>query len=93
MKVRYDKEKDVLLIIPEADEDTDILQMVSAGLNESADVMTGTPSGPYSSVKATRGPMTDRISDEIAYFDRYLKYDFWSAIFFIRSKLAKSIGK
>ncbi|MCK5617278.1 hypothetical protein KAR91_86235, partial [Candidatus Pacearchaeota archaeon] len=71
------------------DEDTDILQMASAGLNESADVMTGTPSGPYSSVKATRGPMTDRISDEIAYFDRYLKYDFWSAIFFIRFKMGE----
>jgi hypothetical protein len=71
------------------DEDTDILQMVSAGLNESADVLTGTPTGPYSSVKATRGPMTDRISDEIAYFDRYLKHDFWSSIFFIKFKMGE----
>lgn len=71
------------------DEDTDILQMVASGLNESADVLTGTPSGNYSSVRATRGPMTDRVSDEIAYWDRFLKYDFWSSIFFLRSAIGK----
>jgi hypothetical protein len=29
--------------------------------------------------------MSDRTADEVAYFDRFLKYDFWSAIFFLRS--------
>ena len=71
------------------DQDTDILQMVTSGLNESSDVTTGTPAGPYSSVRATRGPMSDRVSDEVAYFDRFQKYDFWSGIFFLKSAVKK----
>ena len=71
-----------------SDGDTDILEMVASGLNEPSDILTGSSKGTYSSVKATRGPMTDRTSDEIAYFDRFLKYDFWSAIFFLKSKIS-----
>jgi len=71
------------------DQDTDILQMVVSGLNEGSDVTTGTPSGSFSSVKATRGPMSDRISDEIAYFRRFLQYDFWGSIFFLKSTINK----
>lgn len=67
------------------EQDTDILQMVTSGLNESSDITTGTPAGPYSSVRATRGPMSDRVSDEVAYLDRFLKYDFWSSVFFLKS--------
>jgi hypothetical protein len=70
------------------EQDTDILQMVSSGMNEPDDVMTGTSKGTFASVKASRGPMSDRTSDEIAYFDRFLKYDFWSGIFFLKSKIA-----
>lgn len=70
------------------DQDTDILQMVASGLNEPNDVMTGTPSGTFASVKASRGPMSDRIADEIAYFERYLKYDFWGSIFFLKSEIS-----
>ena len=69
------------------DQDTDILQMVTSGLNEAADVTTGTPSGTFSSVKATRGPMSDRTSDEVAYFERFLRFDFWSNIFFLKSSI------
>lgn len=65
--------------------DTDILHMVTSGLNEPEDVATGQSKGTYASVKASRGPMSDRISDEIAYFDRFLKYDFYSSVFFLRS--------
>ena len=32
--------------------------------------------------------MTDRTSDEIAWFERFLKYDFWSSIFFLKSKIS-----
>jgi len=71
------------------DQDTDILQMVTSGLNEASDVTTGTPAGSYSSVRATRGPMSDRVSDEVAYFDRFLKYDFWSSIFFLKGAVRK----
>jgi hypothetical protein len=70
------------------DQDTDILQMVSSGLNEPNDVMTGTPSGTFASVKSSRGPMSDRVADEIAYFERYLKYDFWGSLFFLKSVIA-----
>lgn len=67
--------------------DTDILHMVTGGLNEPEDISTGQSKGTFASVKASRGPMSDRISDEIAYFDRFLKYDFYGSIFFLRSKV------
>jgi hypothetical protein len=70
------------------DEDTDIMQMAISGLNEPADVTTGTAKGTFASVKASRGPMSDRISDEIAYFDRYVKHDFWSSVFFLKSVIS-----
>jgi len=72
---------------PIRDQDTDILEMVTAGLNEPADVTTGTAKGTFASIKASRGPMSDNISDEIAYFDRWLKYDFWGSVFFLRSSV------
>jgi hypothetical protein len=67
------------------DEDTDILGMAISGLNEPEDVTMGASSRPFGSVKASRGPMTDRTSDEIEYFDRFNKYDFWGNIFFLKS--------
>lgn len=70
------------------DQDTDILEMVASGLNEASDVMTGTSKGSFSSVNATRAPMSDRISDEIASFERFLKYDFWHSILFLRSQVS-----
>jgi hypothetical protein len=72
-----------------SDSDTDILHMVTAGLNEPEDVATGNTRGStFASVKASRGPMSDRVSDEIAYFDRFLKHDFWGNIFFLKSKIS-----
>ena len=68
-----------------SDSDTDILQMVTSGLNEPEDVTTGQSKGTFASVKESRGPMSDRISDEIAYFERFLRYDFWANIFFLKS--------
>lgn len=67
--------------------DSDILEMVASGMNEPSDVLTGTSKGTFASVKASRGPMSDRISDEVAYFERFLRYDFWGNIFFLRSVL------
>ena len=72
------------------DQDNDILEMVSSGLNEPGDVMTGSSKGTYASVSATRAPMSDRISDEIVSFERFLKYDFWHAVLFLRSKVVPS---
>jgi len=70
------------------EQDNDILEMVSSGLNEPGDIMTGSAKGTFATVKASRAPMTDRISDEIASFERFLKYDFWHAVLFLRSKLS-----
>jgi len=67
--------------------DTDIMDMVTSGLNEPQDVTTGRAKGTYGSLKASRAPMSDRISDEIAYFDRFLRYDFWGSIFFLKNKI------
>jgi len=70
-----------------SESDTDILHMVTAGLNEPEDVATGQSKGTFASVKESRGPMSDRIADEVAYFERFLKNDFWGSIFFLKSKL------
>ena len=70
------------------DEDTDIMGMAISGLNEPEDVTMGTSGRPFGSVKASRGPMSDRISDEIAYFDRFMKHDFWAGIFFLKSEIS-----
>lgn len=67
------------------DQDPDILQMVTSGLDEPLDVTTGSPSGTFSSVKASRGPMTDRTADEVSYFTRFLRHDFWGSIFFLKA--------
>jgi hypothetical protein len=71
-----------------SDSDTDILHMVTGGLNEPEDVSTGQSKGTFASVKASRGPMSDRMSDEIAYFDRFVKYDFYRAVFFLKSAVS-----
>jgi hypothetical protein len=64
------------------------MQMAISGLNEASDVTTGTVGGTYASVKATRGPMSDRTSDEVAYFDRFYIHDFWGAIFFLKNQIS-----
>jgi hypothetical protein len=66
------------------------MDMIASGLNEPEDVLLGRSKSTFASVKAGRGPMNDRTSDEIAYFDRFLKYDFWDSIFFLRSAIDDS---
>lgn len=69
-----------------SDTDTDILRMVVSGLNRPEDMVTGVSSGnTFAGIKATRGPQADRTRDEIAYFDRFLIFGLWRAIFFLHS--------
>jgi hypothetical protein len=68
--------------------DTDIFHMITSGMNEPEDVSSGQSKGTFASVKASRGPMSDRISDEVAYFERFVKHDFYSAVFFLKSKIS-----
>ncbi len=68
--------------------DTDIMHMVTSGLNKPEDMVTGVSKGStFGGVKATRGPQSDRTADQIAYFERYLRYDFWRSILFLRSQV------
>lgn len=71
-----------------SDGDSDIMQMISSGLNEPQDITTGQAKGTFASVKASRGPMSDKISDEMVYFERWLRHDFWGNVFFLKSKIS-----
>ena len=72
-----------------SDSDTDILDMITSGLNESGDVTTGNTRGStFASVKATRAPMSDRVADEVCYFGKFLQFDFWGNIFFLKSQIS-----
>jgi hypothetical protein len=71
-----------------SESDTDIFHMITSGLNEPEDVTSGQSKGTFGSVKASRGPMSDRIMDETAYFERFLRHDFWGSIFFLKTMVA-----
>ncbi len=62
-------------------QDTDIMQMVTSGLNRPEDmVLGGSMSGSKSGIQATRGPQSDRTQDQIAYFERFLRFEFWRSV-------------
>jgi hypothetical protein len=68
------------------EQDTDIMHMVTSGLNKPEDMVTGQTKGDtFSGIKASRGPQADRMKDELAYWERFLRFDFWKAVFFLRS--------
>lgn len=68
-----------------SESDTDIFHMITSGLNEPEDVTSGQSKGTFSSVKASRGPMSDRMMDESTYFERFLRHDFWGGVFYLKS--------
>jgi hypothetical protein len=64
-----------------SEQDTDIMHMITSGLNKPEDMVTGQTKGDtFSGIKASRGPQSDRTQDQIAYFERYLRYDLWRSI-------------
>lgn len=66
------------------DQDNDILRMISAGLNTAEDVLTGSSSGTtYSGARLSRGPLADRVKDDIIELERYLIHTFWRGTFFL----------
>jgi hypothetical protein len=71
-----------------SESDTDIFHMITSGLNEPEDVTSGQSKGTFSSVKASRGPMSDRMMDESTYFERFLRHDFWGSVFFLKSAIS-----
>lgn len=70
-----------------SEQDTDILQMVTSGLGKTEDTMTGSVRGAQSGIQASRGPIVDRLNNEIEYFRRYLQYTFFRSIFYLRQEL------
>ena len=50
--------------------------------------MTGAAQGPFASVKASRGPFSERIEDEKDSWEQFLRHDFWGGIFFLKNKIA-----
>lgn len=61
--------------------DTDILHMITSGLNKPEDMVTGQSSGTYGSVKASRGPESDRNANRKNDFEIFLRQDFFRHIF------------
>lgn len=70
-----------------SDSDTDIMHMVTSGLDEPEDISTGEARGTFASVKMSRGPMSDRIADQTCYFEKFIRFDFYGSIFFLKSRL------
>ncbi len=74
-----------------SEQDTDIMHMITSGLNKPEDMVTGQTKGDtFSGVKASRGPQADRTQDQIAFFERFLRYDFWRSIFILKNKMDTS---
>ena len=74
-----------------SEQDTDIMHMVTSGLNKPEDMVTGQTKGDtFSGIKASRGPQADRMKDELSYWERFLRFDFWRGIFFLRSAMNPS---
>jgi hypothetical protein len=72
-----------------SDQDNDIMRMVISGLNRPEDVITGVTQGStFSGIKASRGPQSDRTQDDIAYFERFLRFSLWRSIFHLKSVIA-----
>jgi hypothetical protein len=71
-----------------SEQDTDIMHMITSGLNKPEDMVTGQTKGDtFSGIKASRGPQSDRTQDQIAAFERFLRYDFWKGIFILKNKM------
>ena len=71
-----------------SEQDNDIMHMITSGLNKPEDMVTGQTKGDtFSGVKASRGPQSDRTQDQIAYFERFLRYDFWRGVFVLKNKM------
>lgn len=68
-----------------SDSDTDILHMITSGLNKPEDMVTGQSNGTYGSVKATRGPESDRNANKRDDFEKFLRYDFFKYAFLLSS--------
>ena len=68
-----------------SDSDTDIMHMITSGLNKPEDMVTGQSTGTYGSVKASRGPESDRNENRKSKFKMFLIHDFLKHVFRLRN--------
>ena len=68
-----------------SESDTDILHMITSGLNKPEDMITGQSNGTYGSVKASRGPESDRNNNRKDDFEKFLRFDFFRPAFMLSS--------
>jgi hypothetical protein len=71
-------------------DDQDVLLQVMSGLNVSDDSLMGTSGRNKSGLSETHGTQSDRTSDEIASFERFLRWDLFGNILYLISKVDKS---
>jgi hypothetical protein len=71
-----------------SDSDTDVLDFVTSGLNTTEDSLIGRSNRNKSSLSQTHGTQRDRTFDEIANFERFLKFDLWGNVFFLASAVS-----
>lgn len=72
-----------------SEQDTDIMGMVTSGLNRAETSITGQYKQSLAGAKTSAGPDSDRVSDEQAQLERFLVYEFWSSIFFLMSRMGR----
>jgi hypothetical protein len=73
-----------------SNQDTDIMHMVTAGLNRTEDMVNGTTmGGTKAGITTNRGPQSDRIQDQKAYFSRFLRYEFCRGMFTLAEKVGR----
>jgi hypothetical protein len=73
-----------------SDSDTDILDFITSGLNTTEDSLMGRSNRNKSSLSETHGTQTDRIKDELANLERFLRFDFWGNILFLSAAVDSS---
>lgn len=70
-----------------SDSDTDVLELIAAGLNVSSGQLTGSYNSTYGGAKESGKPQTDRTNDIIAKFEKFLRFNFWESIFYLSSQI------
>ena len=75
-------------------QDEDLLKMISSGMRQPYDMLSGDLKGPtYASVKGSRNPYLDYISDLRNTAEQFFVHDFWKAVFYIKACFDKSYSQ
>lgn len=70
-------------------DDMDILALIQSGLNTTDDALFGTSSRNKSGLSETHGTQSDRTSDELAQWERFLRWGLWGNVLYLISQVDK----